>query len=35
MIFVTGNIYLQKTFKSRDRIAEIGAPFIRDGTVKI
>ena len=32
--FSIGNIYLQTTFKCRDRIAEIGAPFIRDGTVQ-
>ena len=30
----SGNLFLQKAFKSRDKIAEIGAPFIRDNTVK-
>ncbi|XP_003388928.1 PREDICTED: translation initiation factor eIF-2B subunit alpha-like [Amphimedon queenslandica] len=32
LLLKRGNLFLQKAFKSRDKIAEIGAPFIRDNT---
>lgn len=33
LLLMLGNLFLQETFKARDRIAKIGIPFIRDGTV--
>jgi translation initiation factor eIF-2B subunit alpha len=32
LLLERGNLFLQRAFKAREKIAEIGSPFIRDGT---